>query len=304
MGRTISEIYSEAIYVRDNYLQITELDSGRTKSKMSILNLMTYVMAVLIYSYEAVLDVFQVNVAKLILSRTNGTAPWYVQMAYKFQYDQSTGQGDPYKFNEDTLMLEYEAVNKSHQIVTKATYEDYENSSIILKVCKENTDSSGVSNGMAYMPLTSKEMAAFKEYIQSIKFVGAKIFCVSLPGDLITIKSEGAVIYYNDAYATAEGILEEIRKSLVNYIKSLEYNSYIYYQSFIDAIQRVDNVVSIDAGIVIEARSYSQSSGKYESPVKIVGRYLPLSGYAGFVDNQGNTTITANNITLVGISTV
>lgn len=304
MSRSISQIYSEAIYVRNNYLQITELDSGRTQSKMSILNLMTYVMAVLIYSYETVLDVFQVNVAKLILARINGTAPWYVTMAYKFQFDATTGRSDPFGFNPDTFMLEYETIDPSHRIITKASYQDFSNDSIVLKVCKTNDNSSSLDNGMLYMPLSAGELSAFKEYIQSIKFVGSKIYCVSLPGDLVTLRSEGASIYYNDMYDSEEHVLSKIRESLVNYAKSLEYNSFVYYQSFIDAIQAVENVVSIDPGIVIEVRSFNSITEQYDSPEVIAGHYRPLSGYIGFVDTDGNSTINLDNLTLVGTSTL
>ncbi len=304
MSRTIKEIYSEAIYVRNNYLQITELDSGRTQSKMSILNLMTYVMAVLIYSYETVLDVFQVNVAKLILSRINGTAPWYVTMAYKFQFNTTTGNGDSFGFNPDTFMLEYEIVDPTHCIITKAAYQDFSNDSIILKVCKNNTDGASLGHGMVYMPLAANELTAFKSYIQSIKFVGAKVYCVSLPGDLITLKSNGAAIYYNDEYDTAENILAKIHDSLVAYAKSLEYNSFVYYQSFIDAIQAVENVVSIDAGLVVEVKSYNSINDQYDSPETITGHYRPISGYIGFVDEEGETTINLTNLTLIGTSTL
>lgn len=303
MSRTISQIYSEAIYTRNNYLQITELDSGRTKHKMSVLNLMTYVMAVLIYSYETILDVFEVNIAKLIAARINGTPAWYVTMAYKFQYNSANNSNDNFGFNENTFMLEYETVDASHRIISKAAYQEYTSDSIILKVCKNNVDSAGIANGMIYMPLSNNEMNAFKYYIQSIKFVGSKIYCVSIPGDLVTIKcNNGVAIYYDDTYATAESVLAGIHEALVNYAKSLEYNSFVYYQSFIDAIQTVNNIVSIDAGISIEIRSYNSLSGQYDGPENIVGQYRPLSGYIGFVDEEGETTINLENITLIGTS--
>lgn len=301
--RTISQIYSEAVYTRNNYLQITELDSGRTKNRMSVINLMTYVMAVLIYSYETILDAFQINIAKLIAARINGTPAWYVTMAYKFQFNSATNNGDNFGFNENTFALEYEVVDSSHRIVAKSAYQEYTNDSIILKVCKNNSDSTSIDNGMIYMPLSTAEMNAFKSYIQSIKFVGSKIYCVSIPGDLITLKCpSGVAIYYNDTYATQEGILEAIHQSLVNYAKTLEYNSYVYYQSFIDAIQAVPNIVSIDAGITIEARSYNSLSGQYDSPENIIGQYRPLSGYIGYIDEEGEPTISLDNLTLIGTS--
>ena len=303
MSRTISQIYSEAIFVRNNYLQITELDSGRTRSKMSIMNLMTYVMSVLIYTYETILDTFQVNIAKLIAARINGTPAWYVTMAYKFQYNPTTESNDTFGFNEDTFMLEYETIDASHKIVAKAAYQEYMSDAIVLKVCKDNSGSSEAEQGMIYTPFSDAEMNAFRQYIQSIKFVGSKVYCVSLPGDLITIKSEdGAAIYYNDMYSTRDGILEAIRESLVNYAKTLEYNSYVYYQSFIDAIQAVKNVVNIDSGLVIEVKSYNSVSGRYDSAERITGQYRPLSGYIGYIDEEGNPTINLDNLTLIGTS--
>lgn len=305
MSRTISQIYSEAIYTRNNYLQITELDSGRTSNRMSILNLMTYVMAVLIFSYETILDVFQVNIAKLIAARINGTPAWYVTMAYKFQFNSITGNGDPYGFNENTLALEYETVDASHRIIKKAAWQEYAiNDAIILKVCKDNADTTQVENGMLYMKLSNEELGAFKQYIKSTKFVGAKIYCTSLPGDLITIKSNGAKIYYDDNYTTEADVLASIKESLINYAKSLEYNQYIYYQSFIDAIQNTNYVESIEAGIVIEARSYNSVNGTYGTPTKIVGQYRPLSGYIGYIDAAGEPTINLTNLQLTPISSL
>lgn len=303
MSRTINQIYSEAVVTRNRYLQITELDSGRTRSKMSVINLMTYVMSVLIFTYETILDTFQVNIAKLISERINGTPAWYVAMAYKFQFNSTNNSNDDFGFNSDTFALEYDTVDPSHRIVAKAAYQEYTNDSIILKVCKNNADSTTIENGMVYMPLSSSEMDAFRSYVQSIKFVGSKIYCVSIPGDLITIKSSnGAAIYYNDTYATQSSILAAIKESLVNYAKTLEYNSFVYYQSFIDAIQAVPNVVSIDAGITIEARSYNSLNGQYDSPENIVGQYRPLSGYIGYVDEEGEPTINLDNLTLIGTS--
>ena len=90
MSKSLSQIYSEAIQTRNNYLQITELNSGLTNSKMSILNLITYVMSVLIHSYHVMLDIFEIEIANIISTRINGTAQWYVIMATKFQYNNNT----------------------------------------------------------------------------------------------------------------------------------------------------------------------------------------------------------------------
>ena len=139
MSRTLSQIYSEALLTRNNHLQITELDNGLTRSKLSLMNLLTYVMSALIYTYETVLDVFEYNIAQLILNRINGSAAWYALMATKFQYDTVTGQADPFGFNDKTMALEYDTIDESHRIIAKAAYRtnDVDNT-LTLMVCKNN----------------------------------------------------------------------------------------------------------------------------------------------------------------------
>ena len=197
MSRTLSQIYAQAVYTRNSYLQLTELNSGRTENKMSMMNLLTYVMAVLIHTYETMLDIFEVNIAQSIKSRVNGTPPFYVRMAQLFQYNPVTGTGDEFGFDEETLMLQYNEVNESHRIVAIAAWQPNEdNDGIILKVGKNNDSSEMVESGTLYQPLTDSEMTALKTYMDQVKFIGSKILCISLPGDIITIKCEnGAAIY-------------------------------------------------------------------------------------------------------------
>lgn len=149
MSKSLSQIYSEAIQTRNNYLQITELNSGLTNSKMSILNLITYVMSVLIHSYHVILDIFEIEIANIISTRINGTAQWYVIMATKFQYNNNTKNCDQLVFDEDTLKIKFNKVDTSHQIIAKAAYVDNDTKDgIILKVCKNNINSDEKNNGV------------------------------------------------------------------------------------------------------------------------------------------------------------
>ena len=300
MSRTLSQIYAQAVYTRNSYLQLTELNSGRTENKMSMMNLLTYVMSVLIHTYETMLDVFEVNIAQSIKSRVNGTPPFYVRMAQLFQYNPVTGTGDTFGFNEETLMLQYDEVNESHRIVTMAAWQPCStNDGIVLKVCKDNDSSEMIENGVLYQPLTDTEMTALKIYINQVKFIGSKIYCISLPGDIITIKcSDDAAIYYNDDYITREQALLNIQVALSDFTKNFSYNGYLYYQSIIDKLQTVENIEDIDAGIVVQVESYNAEDKEYKAPISVTSRYLTESGHIRFFDKNGKTTINLDNIVL------
>lgn len=295
MSKSLSQIYSEAIQTRNNYLQITELNSGLTNSKMSILNLITYVMSVLIHSYHVLLDIFEIEIANIISTRINGTAQWYVTMATKFQYNSNTKNCDQLVFDEDTLKIKFDKVDTSHQIIAKAAYVDNDTKDgIILKVCKNNINSDEKNNGVNYMQLNSDELTAFKYYLSQIKFIGANIQVLSIPGDIITIKN--CIVVYNDRYITKEQVFNNIKNALIKYTTTLDYNAFIYSQKIIDTIMSLDYIENINA-IDIYINKYNLSLRKYDSAVKLTNMQRAYSGYIKFIDEEGGSTIKNEYIT-------
>lgn len=300
MSKSLSQIYSEAIQTRNNYLQITELNSGLTNSKMSILNLITYVMSVLIHSYHALLDIFEIEIANIISTRINGTAQWYVTMATKFQYNSNTKNCDQLVFDEDTLKIKFDKIDTSHQIIAKAAYVDNDTKDgIILKVCKNNINSDEKNNGVNYMQLNSNELTAFKYYISQIKFIGANIQVLSIPGDIITIKN--CIVVYNDRYITEEQVFNNIKNALIKYTTTLDYNAFIYSQKIIDTIMSLDYIENINT-IDIYINKYNLSLRKYDSAVKLTNMQRAYSGYIKFIDEEGGSTIKNEYITFNKIS--
>lgn len=289
MSKTLSQIYSEAITKRNLFLQITELNSGLTQSKMSILNLVTYVQALLIYSYQTILDIFEVNIANLINSRINGTATWYAAMALKFQYNSITGAGDTLTFDEDTLKIKYDTVDDTHKIIAKSAYDDNGSNGIILKVCKSNTNSEEIANGINYTQLSSNELTAFKSYINQIKFIGAKVQALSIPGDIITIKN--CEITYDDQYITDEQAMQIVRDAMIQFASSLNYNAFIYSQTIIDSILSSEYIVNISTGVQLTIKEYDTTTRKYGDEKPLTNIQKAYSGYVRFLDENGNSTI-------------
>lgn len=301
--RSVSQIYSEAVSTRNNYLQLTELNTGRSNSKLSMLNLLTYVVAVCIHTYEAVLDLFQVKIAEVLNGRINGTPDWYAMMAKKFQYNSVTETGDELHFNEDTMKIEYIQPDTSHRIIEKAAWQtDENNSSLILKVCKANSNTNEVNNGIPYMQLSEYELTAFRMFIQQIKFVGADIYCESCPGDIVTIVADkNNPIFFRDSYVTAGQALSEIQQSLIDFANEAEFNGYLYYQSILDAIRKTEHVSDI-GNIKIYVSQYNTTDKVYDEPVRLTGRIRLKSGYIRFLDKNSINVINSSNLTLIPAS--
>ncbi len=225
---------------------------------MSIMNLMTYVVAVCIYTYEAVLEAFEARLATVLNQRINGTPQWYVVMAKKFQYNSALQTGDEIVFDEDTLKVNYKTIDETHRIIEKAAWQDGgDGQSITLKVAKANDNGNEVNNGTPYTKLSPSELTAFRDFIQKIKFVGSEIWSESSPGDIITIVADANnPIYYDNNYITAAQALQAIQKNLINFAKNFEFNGILYYQNIIDVIRQTDNIVDIGNNIKVYVASH------------------------------------------------
>lgn len=302
--RSVSQIYSEAVSVRNNYLQFTELNTGRSNSKLSMINLLTYVVAVCIHTYEAVLDLFQVKIANVLNGRINGTPDWYALMAKKFQYNPVTSSGDELIFNENTLKIEYSKPDASRRIIEKVAWERDENDgSLTLKVCKANTNSEEIDNGVPYMPLDDYELIAFKMYIQQIRFIGADVYCESCPGDILTIIADkDSPIFYNDSYVTAAQAIASIKDGLIEFANAMEYDGYLYYQAILDVIRKTEHISDIGNNIKIYLRRYNMIDGVYDQSVPLNGRAKLKSGYIRLLDENSISLINEDNLTLIPAS--
>ena len=293
MSRSISQIYSEAVATRNDYLQISPLNSGRSESKLSVINVLTYIMSVLIYSYEVLLDVFQVQIAQLISERASGTPAYYAKMAKHFQYNPNTGAMDELVYDDDVFQIKFKTYDESHKIIAKSAYQHDSNKGLILKVCKNNTDQTSKDGGV-YTRLDNSELTAFKNYIDEIKFVGTKIYCRSTLGDILSVN---ATIIYDDLYIDEEQALQNVKTALVNYIKELDFDGYVYYQSVIDAIQNADHIISVQGADTstegkkyasVSLSEYDETTRTYKSPEILIERRTPNSGYLTFVDETSS----------------
>lgn len=269
MSRTLTEIYNEAVETRNKYLELTELTND---SKMSIINAFTWVTAAAIYSFETLLDVFTTDIAKTFTQRINGTSAYYANAMLKWQY------GDDLIINDEGTAFHYATEDTTKRLITHVSYQEYYNEEfkdniLILKVAS--------GEGHSLSQLSDEELIAARAYLNQIKFAGVKCNVVSRRGDVLVPR---LTVYYDGAI-TKEELYDNIDTALIDFIVNMKFDSLVYSQKIIDAIQKVEHVTdvhidheaSVEQGIFIAQYNDNNELGPL---TKIERKCYLASGYA------------------------
>jgi len=269
MSRTLTEIYNEAVETRNKYLELTELTND---SKMSIINAFTWVTAAAIYSFETLLDVFTIDIAKTFTQRINGTSAYYANAMLKWQY------GDDLIINDEGTAFHYATEDTTKRLITHVSYQEYYNEEfkdniLILKVAS--------GEGRSLSQLSDEELIAARAYLNQIKFAGVKCNVVSRRGDVLVPR---LTVYYDGAI-TKEELYDNIDTALIDFIVNMKFDSLVYSQKIIDAIQKVEHVTdvhidheaSVEQGIFIAQYNDNNELGPL---TKIERKCYLASGYA------------------------
>lgn len=269
MSRTLTEIYNEAVETRNKYLELTELTND---SKMSIINAFTWVTAAAIYSFETLLDVFTTDIAKTFTQRINGTSAYYANAMLKWQY------GDDLIINDEGTAFHYATEDTTKRLITHVSYQEYYNEEfkdniLILKVAS--------GEGRSLSQLSDEELIAARAYLNQIKFAGVKCNVVSRRGDVLVPR---LTVYYDGAI-TKEELYDNIDTALIDFIVNMKFDSLVYSQKIIDAIQKVEHVtdVHIDHEASVEQGIFIAQYNDYNElgPLTKIERKCYLaSGYA------------------------
>lgn len=229
MARTLSEIYQEARNIRNQRLELTEINNS---SKMSVMDAFTWVTSACVWSFENLLDVFKVDVAMDLQDKINGTPAYYANALLKYQH------GDRLEMNEEGTQFYYPTIDETKRVVTKVAYsevshEHFYDKDLVLKVA---TGDEG-----AYQQIDSDTMTAIRAYMQQISFAGTHMTIVSRKGDILIPK---LTVFY-DGGVTAGEIYQAIEVSLNDFIAHLSFDGAVYVQKIIDVIQRVEHVTDV-----------------------------------------------------------
>lgn len=276
MARSLSTIFNEAKEQREKYLALSGIVN---ESKMSVMDAFTWITSTCIWMFENLLDVFQVDLARDIEKRFNGTAAYYVNALLKYQH------GDELIISHDGTQFSYPNIDEEKRIISSVAYSEvaedgFYDKTLLLKVAKGKPGN--------YKQLDSTELAAATGYMRQISFAGTHFTIVSRKGDVLMPRM---TVYYNPAISETQ-VLTDVKNALQTFVQNLNFSDAVYIQKIVDAVQSVSGVEDVEfaegQGIFVaqydddnnlipqevnadgSVSSYAMKSGRY---------FIPNSGY-------------------------
>lgn len=261
MARSVSTIKQEMIDYKNSQ---SSLDNLNSTSQTAIWNLLFYVVAVAIYTFEVLLDLFKTEVETTVAQAVPNTASWFQAKVLEFQY------GD--NITLQNFVPIYDPVNTDNQIITRCSIKETVNGLIQVKVAK----------GTVLEPLTSLEQSALKSYLKTIAYAGAKINVISQDADKVYIAAD---IYFDAEYILAD-LKTNVFAAINNYLNNIEFDGTFRKSKLEDAIQSVTGIIDVNI-IDIKIRDYATSFSLSNPSVSVFTEIA--AGYVEEEDTVGYT---------------
>lgn len=268
--RTVAEIKNEiatAFMANETLASIYGFPKGdpfeRHFSKVSIENLIMYVVAFAIYTLERLFDAHTIEMQQLLQTKQPHNLRWYHQKALAFQY------GRPLLPESDT----YDTIVDDEMIVKHAAVVEFQGK-LFIKVAKGNTNK---------QPLSPEELDALAFYFSDIKDAGVKLEVISLPADHIAITMN---IYYDPMVLSESGISlasgnDLVRDTIRHYVEhAIPFNGQFRSTDLIDALQVTQGVVipELVAASTVSHQDYESNTDNVPW-IAITAYHNPVAGY-------------------------
>ncbi len=271
MSRTIKDIYNEAIRERNRRLELSEFSND---SKLSIMNGIAWFTATMIFTFEAILDVFAIDISNTLNSRINGTSRYYANALLNYQ------KGDRLIVREDGLAFGYASDDPSKKIITQVSYSESSDevnldNKLLLKVA------TGQKGKLS--EISPEDLAMITAYINQIKFAGTRIEVIS----------RKRVSVYHDGAVMESALYDAIEEKLNEYVMNIDFDAGVYVSKVLEAIRSVEHVtdVHIDTaanpaqGIFLACYD---TDGNLAAPAKIDRVSQTSSGYVRGSSGKGD----------------
>lgn len=230
---------------------IGEAITSPSTSAFAEWKLWSAIFAKAIWIFEGIMDAFKEQIQETITAKQPGTFEWYYEKILEFQGttdELGTCQGDNLVVKNG--LLEYETVDETRRIVTKASL-SAASSVLSVKAAKDSTTPGD------FQELTASEKLAFGLYLDNIKYPGTEITVISLAPDKIKYSLQ---IVYDPAYTTTT-IQANVEAALLTYRASLGFAARVYPAKIVEAITKCTGVVSVKINLI---QGWSVTSGVFD----------------------------------------
>lgn len=231
---------------------------NKVYNKLSIENLMLYVVAVGIYTIEALLHEHKNDVDAQIELMSVHRPKWYRDKVLAFMKGKVlVPDTDIY----DTTGMSEGDIEQAKVVKYAAATESRDTSLLTIKVAGYNNKD--------LAPLDNETEEQLKAYLQEIKDAGVRVALVNQEAD----KYNCTIDIYYDAMLVATEVENEVRKTIDRYVGNLPFNGMYTNMELIDEVQRVN-------GVKIAEMKYCSVMVAGETTETVIdARHTPVAGY-------------------------
>ena len=227
-------------------------------SKVSLENLLLYIVAVGIYALEALFREHKADVDAAIDETLPHRPKWYRDKVFQFMQGKTlTEDTDRY----DTTGMTDEDIEAARVVKYAAATESADASLLTIKVAGE-TDGERT-------PLDAATETQLLAYLGEVKDAGVRIALVNQEADQFRC----TVNIYYDAMLTSATVEAACRKAIGRYIQNLPFNGEYTNMALIDALQQVEGVR------IAELKDASVRVAGEQTLTAIDARHRPVAGY-------------------------
>lgn len=277
MARSVEEIKQE---IKVNIRTYPSLDAylfpEEGGSKVSIFNVMIYVLSAAIFTFETILGVTKSELEVIRDQAVSGNPKWIQRQILNFQF------GDVISLVN--FVPTYIPVDEAARIVTQCSVKQLGSGDLAIKVAK------GIAPSLA--PLSAPELAALEDYwfgtgtTEGVGFAGIRTTFINRSPDRMRVQ---ATVFFFGQFVEATvktNVIAAINNFFSNF-QSVAFDGTVFMIKLIDAIQLVDGVSRVVLNDV-KARD-SATLLASASTIDNQGFYTTIAGYLISEDTAGNT---------------
>lgn len=219
--------------VREKYGLSDEESFDDAFSRVSIENIIFYIVAAAIHVLESMFDSFIENVDDKVATAVVASLPWYYKIALEYQH------GDELAFDETTQEFVYPSVDASKQVIKYAAAQDRGGGVAVL-----------VSGETAGLPskLPDEVLEPFRAYMTKRKPAGVILQVYSYDPDDIIIEVEIQIdpLVLNEAgQLLSDNSVYPVENAINSYLQNIVYGGVFNKTKLVDAIQQAAGVADV-----------------------------------------------------------